>query len=97
MEILSIHSGGIVKDELGRPMAEIFFRVVTKEGEPEILVGHCLPCYQKSVIKSLKRLAWRRVAKPKIAKPEPRWTSIINKMKPSSWLPSSQREKARPA
>ncbi len=63
MEILSIHDGGIVKDERGRLMGEIRFRVVTSEGKPEFLIANCQPNFRDSIIKNLRRLAWRRAEK----------------------------------
>lgn len=63
MEIVRIRDGGVVKDR-GRMIGEIIFEVTTSEGKPETLVANCAPNYRDSIIKNLRRLAWRRADKP---------------------------------
>lgn len=59
-QLIGIYDGGYDKDERGRPVGVVHFRIVTREGVPETLTAHCLPNYKGAVIKNIKRLAFLR-------------------------------------
>jgi hypothetical protein len=58
-EVLQILDGGIIKEK-GRRVGVIRFQISTNEGALEQLTGYCLPNYRDSIIKNLKRLAWKK-------------------------------------
>jgi hypothetical protein len=57
-ELLQIRDGGIAKVK-GKSLGLIVFELSTREGALEIMVGYCQPNYRESIIKNLKRLAWK--------------------------------------
>lgn len=63
VELLQILDGGIVKEK-GKLVGVIRFLISTNEGAPEQLTGYCHPNYRDSIIKNLKRLAWKKPAQP---------------------------------
>jgi len=58
-QIIGIYDDGFTKDARGRNVAAIRFKIVTREGTPDDLVGHCLPAYKDAVVKSLRRLVFQ--------------------------------------
>lgn len=61
-QLINIYDDGFTKDHKGRNVAAIRFRIVTGEGKPDDMIGHCLPVYKDAVIKSLRRLAFQNQA-----------------------------------
>ncbi len=58
-QLIGIYDDGFTKDARGRNVAAIRFRISTREGTPDDLIGHCLPVYKDAAIKALRRLAFK--------------------------------------
>ena len=61
-EVLKIFDGGVI-NEKGRHVGVIHFLISTDEGTPETLLRYCQPNYRDSIIKNLRRLAWKKPAR----------------------------------
>lgn len=57
-QLINIYDDGFTKDHKGRNVGVIRFRIVTGEGKPDDILGHCFPAYKDSVVKNLQRLAF---------------------------------------